>query len=61
MGRNDATSAFWMTVTSDVIRVTSEDVSKLSRLEKEKRWTYANSASRRLAPKPIAALAVDRA
>ena len=60
-GLKPVTSAFWITVTSVVIRVTSELDSKSSRLEKSKRWTWANSARRRFAPRPMAARAEKRA
>ena len=60
-GRVPETRAFWITVTSVVRRVTSEEASKSSRLANENscRWVY--SASRRLAPRPIAARAEKRA
>ena len=61
MGLKPITRAFCITVTSVVMRVTREDVSKSSRLEKARSCTWAYSASRRPAPKPMATWAEKRA
>ena len=60
-GRVPETRAFWITVTSVVRRVTSDDVSKSSRLAKEKPCRCSYSTSRRLAPSPMAERAEKRA
>ena len=52
MGRKPLLIAFCNTVTSVVIRVTSEEVSKWSRLENAYCCTLAYSASRMRAPSP---------
>ena len=57
IGRKPVTMAFWMTVTSVVMRVTSEEVSKRSRFSNEKPSTAENSSRRRFAPSPMAARA----
>ena len=51
-GRSPPLMAFWMTVTSVVMRVTRPEVSKWSRFEKAKLCTRRNSASRMFAPQP---------
>ena len=52
--------AFWMLVTSVVIRVTRPAVENLSMLEKEKVCTLQYMASRRLQAKPVDARAEKR-
>ena len=49
--------AFWMFVTSVVMRVTSEDAEKRSMSAKEKSWTRKNRSWRRLRARPAAAVA----
>ena len=56
-GLTPITNAFWMTVMSVVRRVTSEDDSNSSRFANAYSCRWAYSASRRFAPKPMAALA----
>ena len=55
--RNDVRSsiwnAFWMLLTSVVMRVTSPAVLNLSISEKEKRWIFRYMASRRFAASPV--------
>ena len=60
MGLKPFMSAFWITVTSVVMRVTSDEVSKWSRFSNDRRCTASNWASRRLAPRPMAARAEQR-
>ena len=49
--------AFWMFVTSVVMRVTSEDAEKRSMSAKENSWTRKNRSWRRLRARPAAAVA----
>ena len=54
--RRQIMAVFWMLVTSLVIRVMREEEENLSTSAKEKEEIFSNSALRRLAPRPWAAL-----
>ncbi len=54
--RRQIMAVFWMLVTSLVMRVMREEEENLSMSAKEKEEIFSNSARRRLAPRPWAAL-----
>ena len=61
MGLNPLATAFWITVTSVVMRVMSDEVERRSRFSDESAWTFPYSAWRRFAPSPMAAREAKRA